>query len=66
MAIDAFGELGVALDQRADGIGDLPLREPAHLGDLAGELLQIGVECLGGVVDSGAVMSVMAVSRSGR
>jgi hypothetical protein len=38
-----------------DGIPDLPLRKPAHFGDLAHDLLQISVECLGGVVDSGAV-----------
>ena len=47
-----LAEFDVAIDQGADGIGDLPLREPAHLGDFAGDLLQIGVECLGGMVDS--------------
>ena len=51
----ALAELEIALDQRLDGIGDLPLGEPAHLGDLAGDLLQIGVERLGGVVDPGGV-----------
>ncbi len=49
----ALAKLHVAIDQRLDGIGDLPFGEPAHLGDLAGDLLQIGVECLGGVVDPG-------------
>ena len=36
-------------DQRLDRIGDLALREAAHLRDLAGELLQVGVERLDGV-----------------
>ena len=49
---DALAQLDVALDQRLHGIGDLPLRQPAHLGDLAGDFLQVGVERLGGVVDS--------------
>ena len=62
---DALAELDVAIDQGLDGIGDLPLRESAHLGDLAGDLLQIGVERLGGVIDSGGD-SVMAITRSGR
>ena len=48
-----FREIHIALHQRADGIRNLPLREPAHLGDLAHEFLQIGVECLEGMVDSG-------------
>ncbi len=59
----------IALDQRLDGIGDLPLGEAAHLGDLAGDLLQIGVECLGGVVDPGGVFghcAFPALTRSGR
>ena len=51
-AVLALAELDIAIDQRLDGIGDLPLREAAHFGDLAGDLLQIGIECLGGVVDS--------------
>ncbi len=50
---DAFAQLDIAIDQRLDGIGDLTLRKPAHLGDLAGDLLQIGIERLGGVVDPG-------------
>ena len=64
----ALAQLDVAIDQRLDGIGDLPLRKPAHLGDLAGDFLQIGVERLGGVVDLVVVVviSVMAVTRSGR
>ena len=49
----ALGELDVAIDQRLDGIGDLPFHEPAHFGDLAGDFLQIAVEGLGGVVDPG-------------
>ena len=35
--------------QRIDGVGDLLLGEAAHLGDLAGEVLQVGVEGLDGV-----------------
>ena len=51
----ALAELEIALGQRLDGIADLLLDEPAHLGDLAGDLLQVGVERLGGVVDPGGV-----------
>ncbi len=51
----ALAEFHIAIDQGLDGIGDLPLRKSAHFGDLAGDLLQIGVECLGGVIDSGGV-----------
>ena len=47
-----FGEIGVAFDQGAGGIGDLPLGETAHLGDPALDVLQVGVEGLGGVVES--------------
>ena len=47
--LGALRQAGVALDQRIDGIGDLLLGEAAHLGDLAGNVLQIGVEGLGGV-----------------
>jgi hypothetical protein len=49
----AFAEFDVAVHQCAYRIGDLALDESAHLGDLAGDLLQVGVEGLGGVVDSG-------------
>ena len=52
---DAFRELDIALDQRTDGIGDLLLHEAAHLGDPARDLLQVGVERLGRVVDSDGV-----------
>src|SRR5579863_9406419 len=48
----ALAQFDVAVDQGLHGIGNLPLREPAHLGDLAGDFLQIGIERLGGVVDS--------------
>ena len=50
---DVLGEIGVALHQRPDGIRDLPFGQAAHLGDLARDLLQIGVERLGGVVHPG-------------
>ncbi len=46
----ALRQRGVALGERVDRVGDLLLGEAAHLGDHAGELLQIGVESLGGVV----------------
>ena len=49
----ALGKLGVAVEQRPRRIGDLPLGKSAHFGDLARDLLQIGVERLGGMVDSG-------------
>ena len=45
----ALGEIGVALGQRIDRIGDLLLGQAAHLGDHAGEVLQVDVEGLGGV-----------------
>ena len=50
---DALAQLHVAIDQGLDGIGDLAFHQAAHFGDLAGDLLQIGVEGLGGVVDPG-------------
>ena len=50
-------QLAVALGQRLDGVGDLLFGEPAHLGDLAGELLQIAVESLDGVVDHWSCVS---------
>ena len=49
----ALGKLRVALDQRLGRVGDLPLGKSAHLGDLARDLLQIGIERLGGMVHSG-------------
>ena len=36
----------IALDQRIDGLDDLPFRQSAHLRDHAGELLEIGVKSL--------------------
>ena len=45
----ALGALGVALGERIDGIRDLLLGQAAHLGDHAGEILQVDVEGLGGV-----------------
>ncbi len=49
---DVLGKLGVAVEQRLHGVGDLLFRKPAHFGDPAGDLLQIGVEGAGGMVDS--------------
>ena len=72
-----LGEFGVAVEQRLHGVGDLFFGEPSHFGDLAGDLLQIGVEGAGGVIDL-VVASVMvlylggslalrrAISRTGR
>jgi hypothetical protein len=54
---DTLAELDIAIDQGLNGIRDLPLHEAAHLGDLAGDFLQIGIECLGGVIDSGGDVS---------
>jgi hypothetical protein len=59
------GEIDVAAGERLNGVGDLALGEPAHLRDLAGQFLEIGVERLGGVfVHHG--LSLSAVSRTGR
>ena len=49
----ALAKLDIAIDQSLNRIRDLPLHEAAHLGDLAGYFLQIGIERLGGVIDSG-------------
>ena len=55
------------VDQRVDGIGDLLFGEAAHLGDHAVELLQIGVESLGGMFGHMVVvLGAPRVSRSGR
>ena len=63
----ALGEIGVALDQ-APAMASAICRsgKAAHLGDLAGEILQIDVEGLGGVVHSGRSIRSSCVSRSGR
>ncbi len=50
----ALAEFEIAVDKRLHRIGDLPLGKAAHLGDLAGDLLQVGIEGLGGVVDAGS------------
>jgi hypothetical protein len=50
---DTLAELDIAIDQSLNRIRDLPLHEAAHLGDLAGYFLQVGIERLGGVIDSG-------------
>ncbi len=49
----ALGKLDVAVEQRPRRIGDLPLGKSAHFRDLARDLLQVGIERLGGMVDSG-------------
>ena len=36
--------------ERVDRVADLPLGEAAHLGDHAGQLLEVGVEGLDGVL----------------
>jgi hypothetical protein len=45
-----------ALDQRADGIGDQPLREPAHLREPRRQLAQVFVESGTGVVGHRSVL----------
>ena len=71
---DALRQRAVALGQRVDRIGDLLLGQAAHLGDHAGEILQVGVEGLGRcasviwvVLQSPAFdCAIFALSRSGR
>ncbi len=48
-----LGEIGIALDQSAGGVHDLPLGHAAHLRDFAGDVLQVDVESLGRMVHSG-------------
>jgi hypothetical protein len=43
-------QLGVAPGERVDRLGDLLLGKPAHLGDHAGEVLQVDVEGFRGVM----------------
>ncbi len=45
----------IAAHQCIDGIGDLALGQPAHLGDEAGDLLKVLIEGLGGVFGSSAL-----------
>ena len=52
---DALRQRGVALGERIDRLGDLLFGEPAHLGDHAGEILQVAVEGLRGVFDHAMV-----------
>ena len=66
-----LGPLGVAPGERVDRIGDLLLGQAPHLGDHAGELLQVDVEGLGGVLvhchcsSSSLPDPVAPISRSG-
>ncbi len=46
---DAPGQRDVAAHQRIDGIGDHAFGKPAHLGNQAGQFLQVAVERLCGV-----------------
>ncbi|MHC2637108.1 hypothetical protein ACVME5_009793 [Bradyrhizobium liaoningense] len=46
---DALTERDVAADQRVDGIDDHALGDAAHLGDQAGEFLEVGIESLCGM-----------------
>ena len=45
----ALGQGGIALAQRIERVADLFLRQSAHFGDQPGDILQVDVECLGGV-----------------
>ena len=68
-ADDRCAQIGVASRQRIDRVGDLLFGKPAHLGDHAGDLLQVDVEGLGGVfVHHGRhpCRRSCAISRSGR
>ena len=49
---DALGEPAVAPGERIDRLGDLLLGEAAHLGDHAGEVLQVDVEGFRGVMSA--------------
>jgi hypothetical protein len=42
-----------ALGKRLDRLGDLPLGHAAHFGDHAGDVLQVGIEGLDGVLFHG-------------
>ena len=61
----ALRERRIAPRQRIDRLGDLLFGEPAHLGDHAGEVLQVDVEGLRGVLISHGTCP-RRVSRSGR
>jgi hypothetical protein len=52
---DGFRECDVPRHERLDGLPDLRLVEPAHLGDLERKGLQIGVECPSGMLDHVAI-----------
>ena len=49
---DTLGKPRIVPGERVDRFGDLLFGEPAHLGDHAGEILQVDVEGLGGVLVS--------------
>ena len=53
---DALGEVGVAARERIDRLGDLLLGQASHLGHHAGEILQVVVERLDGVLGHIAVL----------
>ena len=67
---DALGAVAIASCKRGDGVRDLLLGKTAHLRDHAGDLLQVGVEGLGGVFSALSFSSSRwragDVSRSGR
>ena len=62
---DATGERGIALGERADRVGGLFLDQASHLGDQAGQLLQVGVERLHDVFGH-CFARADRLSRSGR
>ena len=64
---DVRGQLGVALDDRLDRVGDLAFRQAAHAGDHVGQPLQLFVEGLDDVFVRHALnLSRPPLSRTGR
>ena len=53
-----FGERGVALGDRLDGVGELRLGQPAHLGDGGGQRLELFGEGLHDVIGHVVLLSL--------
>ena len=64
---DAPGQVRIVPVERIHGVADLTLRKGAHLGDHAGQFLEIGVERPVGVLRQYHLLTSLArISRSGR